>query len=70
MIFSLAEQIAYLSSVLTLRPGDVVATGTPDGVGMGRDVYLKAGDKMVAAIEGIGAISNTVSAPLRKESSA
>ena len=43
MIFSLAEQIVYLSRILTLRPGDVIATGTPTGVGMGRGIFLKAG---------------------------
>ena len=60
MIFNIAEQIAYLSSILTLKPGDVIATGTPTGVGMGRGVFLKPGDVMVASIEGIGAIENHV----------
>ncbi|VVE61768.1 5-oxopent-3-ene-1,2,5-tricarboxylate decarboxylase [Pandoraea captiosa] len=60
MIFNVAEQIAYLSEILTLKPGDLIATGTPTGVGMGRGVYLKAGDVMVAGIEGIGAIENRV----------
>ncbi|WP_432261801.1 fumarylacetoacetate hydrolase family protein [Cupriavidus sp. TMH.W2] len=60
MIFSVAEQIAYLSRILTLQPGDLIATGTPDGVGMGRGVYLKPGDTMVAWVEGIGAIENAV----------
>lgn len=60
MIFSVAEQIAYLSHILTLKPGDLIATGTPTGVGMGRGVYLKAGDVMKAAVEGIGAIENRV----------
>ena len=60
MIFNIAEQIAYLSSILTLQPGDLIATGTPDGVGMGRGVYLKAGDQMIASIERIGSIRNTV----------
>ncbi|ODP33436.1 fumarylacetoacetate hydrolase family protein [Pandoraea sp. ISTKB] len=60
MIFNIAEQIAYLSEILTLKPGDLIATGTPTGVGMGRGVYLKAGDVMVAGIEGIGAIENRV----------
>ena len=58
MIFSIAEQIHYLSSILTLQPGDVIATGTPTGVGMGRGIYLKPGDVMVASIDGIGAIEN------------
>ncbi len=60
MIFPIAEQIAYLSSMLTLKPGDLLMTGTPDGVGMGRGVYLKPGDVMVATAEGIGSIRNTV----------
>lgn len=60
MIFSIAEQIAYLSRILTLQPGDLIATGTPDGVGMGRGVYLKPGDTMTAWVEGIGVIENPV----------
>jgi 2-keto-4-pentenoate hydratase/2-oxohepta-3-ene-1,7-dioic acid hydratase in catechol pathway len=60
MIFSAAEQIAYLSRILTLKPGDLIATGTPTGVGMGRGVYLKPGDVMTATIEGIGTIENPV----------
>jgi len=60
MIFSVAEQIAYLAEIVTLKPGDLIATGTPTGVGMGRGVFLKPGDVMRAAIEGIGAIENRV----------
>lgn len=60
MIFNIAEQIAYLSGIVTLRGGDLIATGTPTGVGMGRGVYLKPGDVMVASIEQIGAIENHV----------
>lgn len=60
MIFNIAEQIAYLSSIVTLRGGDLIATGTPTGVGMGRGVYLKPGDVMVASIDQIGAIQNHV----------
>ena len=60
MIFSVAEQIAYLSRILTLKPGDLIATGTPTGVGMGRGVYLKPGDVMRASIDGIGTIENQV----------
>src|SRR3974377_1710286 len=43
MIFSLAEQIAHLSSRITLQPGDVIVTGTPAGVGAARGEFLKAG---------------------------
>lgn len=60
MIFNIAEQIAYLSSITTLRGGDLIATGTPTGVGMGRGVYLRPGDVMVASIDQIGSIENHV----------
>jgi 2,4-diketo-3-deoxy-L-fuconate hydrolase len=62
MVYNIVEQIEYLSRLLTLRPGDVIATGTPDGVGMGRGVFLKSGDVMRAWIEGIGALENPVRA--------
>ena len=62
MIFDIGEQIEYLSSVLTLKPGDVIATGTPTGVGMSRGVYLKPGDVMDASISSIGSLSNPVAA--------
>jgi 2-keto-4-pentenoate hydratase/2-oxohepta-3-ene-1,7-dioic acid hydratase in catechol pathway len=58
MIFNLAEQIADLSSRLTLHPGDLILTGTPAGVGAGRGEFLKAGDVVKVWIEGIGEISN------------
>lgn len=61
MIFTVREQIAYLSKILTLRPGDVIATGTPTGVGMGRGIFLKPGDVMEASIELIGRLRNPVS---------
>ena len=56
------EQIAYLSSILTLRPGDVLATGTPTGVGMARGIFLKPGDVITASIENIGTLNNPVAA--------
>lgn len=62
MIWTVREQIAYLSTIVTLEPGDVVATGTPTGVGMGRGVFLNAGDRLVASVEGIGRLSNHVQA--------
>jgi 2-keto-4-pentenoate hydratase/2-oxohepta-3-ene-1,7-dioic acid hydratase in catechol pathway len=62
MIFSVAEQVAYLSSMLTLRPGDSIATGTPTGVGASRGIFLKDGDVMEASIEGIGTLRNPVRA--------
>jgi 2-keto-4-pentenoate hydratase/2-oxohepta-3-ene-1,7-dioic acid hydratase in catechol pathway len=65
MIFDTYEQIAYLSTLLNLKPGDVIATGTPAGVGMGRGVFLKDGDTMVATVEGLGVLSNPVRAEER-----
>lgn len=62
MIWTVREQIAYLSTIVTLEPGDVIATGTPTGVGAGRGVFLKAGDRMVASIDGIGELANQVQA--------
>ncbi len=60
MIFTTAEQIAQLSTRVTLHPGDLVLTGTPAGVGMGRQRFLKAGDTVRLWIEGIGEMSHTM----------
>jgi len=60
MIWTVREQIAYLSTIVTLEPGDVIATGTPTGVGMARGIFLKAGDVVSASIEGIGTLTNSV----------
>lgn len=60
MIWSLREQIAYISTIVTLEPGDVIATGTPTGVGMGRGIYLKPNDVITASIAGIGSLTNAV----------
>jgi 2,4-diketo-3-deoxy-L-fuconate hydrolase len=54
MIFSVSEVISYLSSICELRSGDVIFTGTPGGVGMGRGRYLCPGDELVTGAEGIG----------------
>ena len=57
MIFGCAHLVAYLSTFMTLFPGDVISTGTPPGVGMGikpDPVYLKAGDEMHLTISGLG----------------
>ena len=65
LIFKLPDLIAHLSSVITLEPGDIISTGTPAGVGLGRTPkrWLKPGDEIVAKIEGIGELRNhTVSA--------
>ena len=62
MVFSVARIIAELSAGLTLRPGDVIITGTPEGVGMGRKPpeWLKAGDTLELEIEKIGVLRNQV----------
>lgn len=64
MIFSVSDIIAYVSVFTHLEPGDVLATGTPAGVGAGRTppVWLKPGDHIDIEIEGIGVLSNTVKA--------
>jgi 2-keto-4-pentenoate hydratase/2-oxohepta-3-ene-1,7-dioic acid hydratase in catechol pathway len=54
MIYGIADQISYLSKRVALRPGDVIATGSPAGVGFASGVYLKPGDKVAAEITGLG----------------
>ena len=56
MIFDVATIIAYLSTITWLEPGDVIATGTPDGVGLGRKppLWMKAGDRLEVEISSIG----------------
>jgi 2-keto-4-pentenoate hydratase/2-oxohepta-3-ene-1,7-dioic acid hydratase in catechol pathway len=58
MIFSIAEQIAHLSSRITLNPGDVILTGTPSGVGAARKEFLQPGDVVKLTIERIGTLTN------------
>lgn len=62
MWHSVYELVHYASNILMLRPGDVVATGSPSGVGAGRDppVFMKKGDVAVSWIEGIGTLTNNV----------
>ena len=62
MIFNIWQQIAYLSAAFTLEPGDLIATGTPEGVGAGMQPprFLKSGDSVRCEIGGIGAIENKV----------
>jgi 2-keto-4-pentenoate hydratase/2-oxohepta-3-ene-1,7-dioic acid hydratase in catechol pathway len=62
MIFTIPEQIAYLSEQLTLQPGDVIATGTPAGCGRPRGIFLKPHDLITIEIEGLGRLRNRVSA--------
>jgi 2-keto-4-pentenoate hydratase/2-oxohepta-3-ene-1,7-dioic acid hydratase in catechol pathway len=63
-IFDVDEVVEYISGVTTLRPGDVISTGTPAGVGIFRDPpeLLEPGDTVAASIEGIGSLSNPVTA--------
>lgn len=65
MIHDVFEQVAYTSGIMTLRPGDVIATGTPAGVGSARTppVYFKAGDRSECSYEGIGTLTNPVIGP-------
>jgi 2-keto-4-pentenoate hydratase/2-oxohepta-3-ene-1,7-dioic acid hydratase in catechol pathway len=62
MIHNVYEQVTYASNILTLRPGDIIATGTPAGIGSARTppVYFKAGDRSVCTYEGVGTLTNPV----------
>ncbi|WP_329173144.1 fumarylacetoacetate hydrolase family protein [Streptomyces sp. NBC_01477] len=60
MVHDIYEQIAYLSQVFTLMPGDILATGTPAGIGAMRGKFLKTGDVVRAEIQGLGHIENRV----------
>ncbi|KRA47207.1 fumarylacetoacetate hydrolase family protein [Devosia sp. Root635] len=60
MIYDIYDQIEYLSTVMSLEPGDILATGTPSGVGAASNRFLAVGDVMRLEIEGLGHIENTV----------
>ncbi|PWJ26826.1 2-keto-4-pentenoate hydratase/2-oxohepta-3-ene-1,7-dioic acid hydratase in catechol pathway [Branchiibius hedensis] len=60
MIYDIYEQIAYLTQVMTLMPGDILATGTPAGIGAPTGRFLKVGDVVRGEIEHLGAIENVV----------
>jgi acylpyruvate hydrolase len=61
LLFDVAHIVAYVSTIIMLRPGDLIATGTPGGVGAGRTpkLFLKPGQELVTRIEGIGQLRNT-----------
>jgi acylpyruvate hydrolase len=59
-IFGVAEVVSWLSRTMTLRPGDIIATGTPAGVGAARRSYLKPGQLLEVEAEGLGTVSNPV----------
>ena len=62
MIHDVYEQVEYASDIMTLRPGDVIATGTPPGVGSAKKppVFFKAGDSLSCTYQGIGTLTNPV----------
>jgi len=62
MVFSIQEIIEHLTTIMTLEPGDVIATGTPSGVGYGRKPpeFLRSGDRMIAEIEGLGRLETVM----------
>ncbi|HHS9507139.1 TPA: fumarylacetoacetate hydrolase family protein [Raoultella planticola] len=60
MIYNIYQQIEYLSSVMTLEPGDVLATGTPSGIGAPTGRFLQPGDLLYLTIDGLGAIEHRV----------
>jgi 2-keto-4-pentenoate hydratase/2-oxohepta-3-ene-1,7-dioic acid hydratase in catechol pathway len=64
LVFKAGDLIAYLSNVMTLVPGDIISTGTPAGVGLGRTPkrWLKSGETMTVEIEGIGKLTNPIAA--------
>lgn len=64
LIFKAPELIAHISSVVALQPGDIISTGTPAGVGLGRKPqrWLRPGDVMTAEVEGLGQLTNPVEA--------
>ncbi|NDA48010.1 MAG: fumarylacetoacetate hydrolase family protein, partial [Alphaproteobacteria bacterium] len=62
LIHSLPKTIAYLSTIVQLRPGDIISTGSPAGVGQGRKppLWMKAGDRITVEVSGIGRLSNPI----------
>jgi len=62
LIFSVASAVAWLSRTITLEPGDIIATGTPAGVGGPQGIFLRAGDRVEVEIDGLGVLTNPVRA--------
>jgi len=58
MIFKIPEILEYISNGITLRPGDVISTGTPSGVGLSTGKYLRKGDVVKVEIENVGSLIN------------
>jgi 2,4-didehydro-3-deoxy-L-rhamnonate hydrolase len=65
MVFGVADLIAYITQTITLEPGDLIATGTPAGVGAFREppLYMQPGDEITVEIERLGSLTNPVAAP-------
>merc|ERR1711972_729667 len=68
MIFSIRKLVSFLSQGTTLKPGTIILSGTPDGVGFARNpkLWLKDGDEVVVGVDGIGKLVNTVKNEKRK----
>ena len=60
MIHTVAQIVSFLSNLMTVEPGDIIATGTPSGVGFPTGNFLKAGDKIEASIEKLGTLANSL----------
>jgi acylpyruvate hydrolase len=61
MNFSIPELVEFISRIMTLEPGDIIATGTPEGTGHAIGQFLKNGDVVEVEIDGIGILKNPVS---------
>jgi 2-keto-4-pentenoate hydratase/2-oxohepta-3-ene-1,7-dioic acid hydratase in catechol pathway len=66
MIHTVSQIVSFLSHLMTLEPGDIIATGTPSGVGLATGNYLKAGDKIEATIDKLGTLTNTLGSKPKK----
>lgn len=62
-----AEIVSYVARLMTLLPGDVICTGTPQGVGMGRSRFLKPGDRVRLGVQGLGEQAQTVIAETKRD---
>jgi 2-keto-4-pentenoate hydratase/2-oxohepta-3-ene-1,7-dioic acid hydratase in catechol pathway len=60
MIYSVAEQIAHLSTLISLQPNDLILTGTPAGVGSARNEFLQPGDEVAIEIERLGRLETFI----------
>jgi 2,4-diketo-3-deoxy-L-fuconate hydrolase len=63
LVFGVPMLVSYVSQFMTLLPGDIIATGTPDGVGAATGTFLRAGDRIEAEVEGIGILASKVVRP-------